>query len=189
MGYVAAGSLGVDFSSARPSIPSLQRARAAFVSRYYKLSATNGYNLTPAEAELYLAAGIGIDGNAENDTDDLIQDEATTTARARIFVARAKACGQPAGTPLTFSHDRAPVDSDRALVMRNLKICFNVAHGEGGYTDATYGGLKMMQWCDDEGIANALRWQSFGWSTVLGSSEANAVANAQRRYQIGRAHV
>ena len=182
---VQPGWLGADYaySQANPGlIDRLKAANVRFVSRYYKLNSANPQNLTIPEANDLLENGIIIDGNAENDTDDLLLDSGTVLQRAKIYVARAKATGQPPGTPLCFSHDTAPRDSDRPTVMRNLRICFDVSMGEGGFLESTYGGLGLMEWCDDEGLAQALRWQSFAWSTIQRSTPQAALAAAQKAY-------
>lgn len=189
---IAPGSIGLDYSGARPDPAGLAAAGVKWVSRYSSRP-PNGKNLesTVPEVGPLHAAGLGICLNHEQTQGGMLASGAEVLAMAKVAVANALALpdgGYPHGLPIWFSHDVAPVSPDRPKLMANYRIVQQVLV-DSGFDDGAYGGLVLMEWLEQEGLCRRARWQSYGWSTVVGPKvgtaafrTAGAIARGQVQY-------
>jgi glycoside hydrolase-like protein len=150
---------GLDFSWGRPSVPAILAGGYTFVLRYLSWS-TTGKNLTKAEADSYLAAGIKVCSNWEYYADACLggywqgYDDAVEAARQHT------ACGGPPDAPIYFSVDWDCQDWEYPAVYDYFT---GVADVIGRERTAAYGGYDPIRWLYNDSMIT-YGWQTYAWS-------------------------
>jgi hypothetical protein len=153
------GRLGVDYSFARPSPASLRAAGFSFAVRY--LSDYAQKNITRAEADALMAAGIDVVANWEGDGHNEILDGwAGGVHAASVGAAEAAAAGMPSGRPIYFSIDFDAQPSQQAAVNAFMDGAASVI-GRGRV--GAYGSYGVITRLFDAGKIT-WGWQTYAWS-------------------------
>jgi len=116
---LAAGSVGIDYSSARPSLHEAVRTGAKFVIRYSAGAASNPSNpshslnagklTTPAEFRALIAAGLDVIANSEWYEARVTEGAAAGREDAAADLALWRSCGLAKGSSIYVSWDGPPV--------------------------------------------------------------------------------
>jgi hypothetical protein len=149
---------GVDYSDARPSPATLVADGYTFVVRY--LSHDSEKNLTHAEAQALIAAGLDVVSNWEAGAENALGGYAQGVADAQDANAQATADGAPPTRPIYFS-----VDFDASAAQQGtLNDYFNgVASVIGRARTGAYAGFSQIGRLFDAGEIT-WGWQAYAWS-------------------------
>jgi Rv2525c-like, glycoside hydrolase-like domain len=148
----------VDYAWSRPDPAGLYAAGKRFASRYLSYD-TTGKNLTAAEADELVAAGLAVVCNWEWQAGDARNGYDAGRKYAQEAAKQAAACGMPAGRPIYFSVDYDPAGYYGQIdaYFRGIASVLPVEQigAYGGYDTIDYllaGGL--IRWA----------WQTYAWS-------------------------
>ncbi|WP_239124423.1 glycoside hydrolase domain-containing protein [Rhizocola hellebori] len=165
--FAAGPRLGLDYSWSRPSPSAIVAAGYTFVSRYLSRDNT-GKNLTKAEADSLIAAGIDVVCNWEFDLDAPLRGYAEGATNAQEAQQQALACGMPPGRPIYFSVDFDATASQQPVIDAYFD---GVASVIGRSRTGAYGGYYLIKRLFDNGKIN-WGWQTYAWSSGLWDSRA-----------------
>jgi Domain of unknown function (DUF1906) len=149
---------GVDYSWGRPDLGELARLGKRFAVRYLSFKRT-GKNLTRAEADQLIAAGLAVVSNWENDKGDQLGGHNRGVAHATEAARQHLACGGPPDRPIYFSTDFDASTSQLATCHRYLRGCADVI---GWDRVGVYGGFRTINYMRDRGVR--WLWQTYAWS-------------------------
>jgi hypothetical protein len=149
---------GVDYSWGRPDLGELFRLGKRFAIRYLSFDRT-GKNLTRAEADRLVAAGLAIVSNWENAAGDQLGGYNRGVAHATEAARLHRACGGPPDRPIYFSTDFDASTSQLATCYRYLQGCADVI---GWGRVGVYGGFRTINYMRDRGVR--WLWQTYAWS-------------------------
>jgi glycoside hydrolase-like protein len=149
---------GLDFAWSKPSVAAIKAGGYGFVCRYHSYD-TTGKNLTKAEADSYLAAGIQIVSNWEYATDAALNGFNQGVADATEGAKQQAACGGPIA-PIIFSVDFDATEAQQAAINSYLQGCASVI---GLARTGVYGGYYIVKRCFDAGVIT-YGWQTYAWS-------------------------
>ena len=150
--------LGLDFAWSKPSVAAIKAGGYLFVCRYHSYD-TTGKNLTKAEADSYLAAGIQIVSNWEYATDAALKGFNQGVQDATEGAKQQAACGGPKA-PIIFSVDFDATEAQQAAINAYLQGAASVI---GLARTGVYGGYYVVKRCLDAGVAT-FGWQTYAWS-------------------------
>jgi hypothetical protein len=153
---------GPDPHRERPLAAGLAALPASFVVRY--LSYDPPKNLTPAEAGRWHSLGISIVVVFEATGDRALAGLAAGARDAAAADAQARACGQPAGRPIYFAVDFAPVGGQIASVEAYFT---GVSTTLGVNRTGAYAGKDMISRLFDKNLIH-WGWQTLAWSQQPG---------------------
>jgi Domain of unknown function (DUF1906) len=132
-------SLAIDYSYARPSPAAVKTAGYDAVIRYLS-GGTEGKDLTAAEADGLLAAGLGIGLVWETTADRALAGAAAGTADGTAAAKQAKALGYPAGAMLLANLGDFAATAAQVPVIHDYYRAFHSVPGftwqAGGYATA-----------------------------------------------------
>jgi hypothetical protein len=151
--------LGVDYAFDRPTSPAAVRAAGySFACRY--LGGSKSKDLTKAEADDLIAAGLDIVCNWENSASAALSGRAQGVKDAQQALAQATAAGMPTTRPIYFS-----VDFDASAAQQPAINAYfdGVASVLGHSRTGAYGGYYVIQRLFDAGKI-AWGWQTYAWS-------------------------
>jgi hypothetical protein len=149
---------GVDYSFARPSPASIRAAGFTFVARY--LSYEPAKNLSAAEADSLIAAGLTVVCNWEDGATNALSGYGQGVSDATAAAAQARADGQPTTRPIYFSVD---FDADSGQLDTIEAYFEGVASVIGVSRTGVYGGYYIVHSLFDAGKV-AWGWQTYAWS-------------------------
>lgn len=132
-------------------------------------------NLTKAEADELLNAGIAIVLNYETTADFMLSGYAGGQADAQEARAQARALTAPATARIYYSADFPVLDSELSTVLSFLHGATSV-DGKGEVGD--YGGLKIVNAAGAEGYPE---WQTVAWSNGQWSTYAIVRQTGEQR--------
>jgi X-X-X-Leu-X-X-Gly heptad repeat protein len=153
---------GVDYAWSRPDPHQLYALGKRFACRYLSYN-TSGKNLTQAEADRLIAAGVAVVSNWENAVGDATQGYDVGRRYAADASNQARACGAPADRPIYFSVDfDISGASDKTIeAIRQYFAGIRSILGRG--RTGVYGGYDTIRLAAGEGWA-AWLWQTYAWS-------------------------
>jgi hypothetical protein len=150
---------GVDYSWGRPDVRELFQLGKRFACRYLSYR-TDGKNLTKAEADQLIAAGLSIVSNWEDSRGDQLGGYKRGVIHATEAARQHKACGGPAGRPIYFSTDFDASTSQLATCYDYLRGAASVL---GWDRVGVYGGYRTINYMRDRGVK--WLWQTLAWSS------------------------
>jgi len=150
---------GLDFAWSRPSVADILAAGYTFVCRYLSYDDT-GKNLTKAEADSYLAAGIGVCSNWEYATQAPLNGYGQGVRDATEGLKQHKACGGDSAAPIYFSVDFDVTLAQQPVVNEYLRGAASVL---GLPRVGAYGGYYFIKRAFDAGVIT-YGWQTYAWS-------------------------
>ena len=171
---------GVDYSWYRPSASSLASSGYKFVVRYASYD-TTGKNLSKAEADELIAAGLNIVSNWENGSQDALSGYNLGVSDAQAAEQMFAADGAPATRPIYFSVDFDATPGDQTAINSYFD---GVASVIGLDRTGAYGGYYVIQRLFDAGKIK-WGWQTYAWSGGQWDSRAqlrqtqNGIAGGQ----------
>lgn len=152
---------GLDFAWSKPSVAAIKAGGYLFVCRYHSYD-TTGKNLTKAEADSYLAAGIQIVSNWEYATDAALNGYTQGVQDATAADKQQAACGGPKA-PIYFSVDFDATEAQQAVINDYLRGAASVI---GLARTGVYGGFYVVKRCFDAKVIT-WGWQTYAWSGGL----------------------
>ena len=155
----AAGRLGVDYSWGRPRPAKVVEAGYTFICRYFS-RATNGKNLTRAEADAAIAAGLDIVVVWEHAASEALNGYSQGATNARQALEQANACGMPSDRPIYFAVDFDATPGQQAAINSYFDGAASVL---GRSRVGAYGGYYVIQRLFDAGKID-WGWQTYAWS-------------------------
>jgi hypothetical protein len=171
---------GVDYSWARPSPSSLHAQGYTFVARYLSYD-TTGKNLSHAEADALIQAGLDIVSDWEEGATDALSGYALGAQEAHSAEQQALADGAPADRPIFFSVDFDATPGDQTAIDSYFD---GVASVLGVARTGAYGGYYVIKRLFDAGKIK-WGWQTYAWSGGQWDSRAqlrqtqNGIAGGQ----------
>ncbi len=150
--------MGVDYSFSRPSLSGLHADGYTFVARY--LSNDPGKDLSKAEANDIIAAGMSVVSNWEASSTDSLSGYNQGVADAKTANAEAAADGAPGTRPIYFSVDFDAAESQQATIDAYFD---GVASVIGRSRTGAYGGYWVIKRLFDGGKIT-WGWQTYAWS-------------------------
>lgn len=153
------GIFGLDFSWGRPSIDAMLAEGYTFVLRYLSYD-TTGKNLTKAEADSYINAGLAIGSNWEYAADAALKGWNQGVKDAQAGADQHAACGGPPDAPIYFSVDWDASESQQDEINDYLNGCASVV---GLARVGLYAGYWPLKRCLDAGVCT-WAWQTYAWS-------------------------
>lgn len=170
------GWIGVDYSWARPNPAALAAQQVRFWCRYLSYDPTK--NLSIPERDSLFDAGIGGVTNWENRAGDMLLGAAVGRTHGQAARALLEQLEQPLDVPCVASCDTG-ISWDQARgPVADYQAAFEQALAP--WRAGGYGGLIFQTMLAETGLGAALRWQSYGWSTVTAQSETQLPALVER---------
>lgn len=167
-------TLLVDYSMAKPSAATIKAAGYAGAMRY--LSTDPSKNLTPAERDALLNAGLSIGLVWETYATRAGAGAAAGAADAKAAEAQAKALGLPAGLPIFYAVD---FGANPAAV----KPYFLGVKSAAARPVGIYGSISVV----DTALTGG--WATYGWQTVAWSAgKVSTIAHLYQRLKATVAH-
>jgi hypothetical protein len=149
---------GVDYSWGRPDPRTLFRLGKRFAIRYLSYD-TTGKNLTRAEADRLVAAGLAVVSNWEDAAGDQLGGYNRGVTHATEAARQHRACGGPPDRPIYFS-------TDFDATTRQLATCYDYLRGAasviGWARVGGCGGHRTINYMRDRGVR--WLWQTYAWS-------------------------
>jgi hypothetical protein len=155
---VTVGIEGVDYSWGRPDVRELFRLGKRFIIRYVSFDRT-GKNLSKAEADAAIAAGLAVVTNWEWDARDQLGGRARGVEHAREADRLHRAAGGPAGRPIYFSTDFDATTTQLATCYAYLEGAASVL---GWARVGCYGSRRTVDFMAARGVR--WLWQTYAWS-------------------------
>ena len=155
---------GLDYSWGRPRLGEVVAQGYRFVSRYLSYDQT-GKNITPAERDQILAAGLELSLNWQwrGDWQEIRGGAPVGREHATEAVRQAKALGYPAGCTIYYSIDfDAQEPGLSGAVTDYIRAAAEVTR-TAGYRMGAYGGYRTIQHLFDRGLIDD-GWQTYAWS-------------------------
>lgn len=153
-------TLLVDYSKQIPPAPTIGAAGYSGALRYLSLDPAK--NLTPAERDALLTAGLAIGLVWETTTGRAGAGVAAGVADARAAEAQARALGYPQGAPIFYA-----VDSG-ALTAAAVTLYFQGVMSVATFPVGVYGSASIV-----EGVPAPWKWQTSAWSNGVISPQAH----------------
>lgn len=151
---------GLDYAWApHPSPSAIVAAGYSFVCRYLSNDPTK--NLTSAEAQALIGAGIDIVSNWEAAADAALNGYNQGVTDATSAASQAAACGMPTGRPIYFSVDFNASASDLPAVEGYFG---GVASVLGLACTGVYGGSYILEQLSSANLIS-WGWQTYAWSS------------------------
>jgi hypothetical protein len=158
---------GLDYAWQHPSPAAMLAGGYTFACRYLSRDASK--NLTHAEADTLIAAGIAVVCNWEYAPGAALKGRAQGVADATDAKAQAAACGQPADRPIYFSVD---VDTNSSQYTA-IDAYFDGAASVLGRTRlGVYGEYALCNHLLNAGKVQ-WTWQTYAWSSGAWETRAN----------------
>ena len=157
---------GLDFSWGRPSVSSILSGGYTFVCRYHSWDESSGKNLTAAEADQYLSAGIAVVSNWEYDTGAPKEGYWRGYADACEALWQRDECGGGATDPIYFSVDFDMQDHEYPAVadyFRGVNDVMGYGLANPAALTGVYGGYRSVRRLMDDRLVT-YGWQTFAWS-------------------------
>jgi hypothetical protein len=158
----SSGTLGVDYSFARPSPATLVADGYLFVGRYYAPAdgTEDGKILFKSEADALIASGLSIIAVFEEGATNALNGYSQGVTDAQVAVAQANAAGQPPNRPIFFAIDfDASADGLGAIE----PYFDGVASVVGLNRTGAYGGYFAINGLFNDGKIQ-WGWQTYAWS-------------------------
>lgn len=166
--------LAVDYSGKAPTAAQLRAAGVTAILRYVA-PPPNPKNLTRAEAQAALAAGIDVATVWESTGNRALAGRAAGAADGARAKAMSEACGAPAGAAIYYAVD---FDANAAQLAAIGQYQAGFAQGIAPHPVGVYGGLATVKAMLVAGAARA--WQTAAWSRGQRASEACLYQRAQQ---------
>jgi hypothetical protein len=168
----SSGTLGVDYSFARPSPATLASDGYLFVGRYYAPAdgTEDGKILVKSEADALIASGLSIIAVFEEGATNALNGYNQGVTDAQVAVAEASAAGQPGDRPIYFAIDFDASANGLAAIEPYFD---GVASVIGSSRTGAYGGYFAINGLFNDGKIQ-WGWQTYAWSD--GSWDARAQA-------------
>ncbi|MGE0786402.1 MAG: glycoside hydrolase domain-containing protein [Sandaracinaceae bacterium] len=170
VGFVTAAAgprHGVDYSWGRPSPSALVAGGYTFAARYLSWD-TTGKNLTRAEADRLIGAGIDVVSNWEHSAGAARNGRAQGVEDATEAQRQATACGAPADRPIYFSVDFDASEAQQPAIDAYFD---GVASVIGRERTGAYAGYWVIKRLFDAGKIT-YGWQTYAWSGGMWDSRA-----------------
>jgi hypothetical protein len=167
---VAAASLvtiGLDFAWDKPGPSAMKAAGYNFACRYLSYN-TTGKNLTLAEANSLIAAGVDIVCNWEYSASEALDGYSKGVSNATEAQKQALACGMPADRPIYFSVDFDATSAQQTAINNYFD---GIASVLGRGRTGAYGGYYVIKRLFDAAKIS-WGWQTYAWSGGLWDSRA-----------------
>jgi hypothetical protein len=151
---------GVDYSFARPSPASIRAQGFTFAARYVSGDPGGGKDLSHAEADALIAAGIDVVVVWEASSTAALNGYNQGVSDARTANAEAASCGEPASRPIYFAVD---FETNSGSIGAVSAYFAGVASVLGVARTGAYGGIYTIESLFNEGRI-AFGWQTYAWS-------------------------
>ena len=167
------GDIAIDYSFARPTPAMIVAANVRCVCRYISPNRTNKKNLTTAERDALLAAGLSILLVWENSTTDPLQGIKFGQTHGLLAGEYARLLGYPPQFPIIIAVD---FDTQLAQVETILDYC-QAFKAACGYPVGVYGEADIVSTAALRGIS-VFGWQTVAWSHKVISPHAHCLQHA-----------
>lgn len=168
------GDIAIDYSFARPSPQAIAAAGVRLVVRYISPTRSNKKNLTVAERDALLAAGLSILLVWENSTTDPLHGHQLGVvhgSQARNF---ATDLGYPVDMPIIVA-----CDFDVQAAQLPVVLLYLAGFKEGSrWAQGAYGKDLLITAAHDAGVST-LGWQTVAWSGGRKSPHADCLQHAK----------
>jgi hypothetical protein len=171
------GDIAIDYSSARPDPAAIVAAGVRLVVRYMSPRRTNPKNITAAERDALLAAGLSILLVWEAVTTDPLQGAPLGAIHGIQAGAFALDLGYPADLPIIVAVDFGVSSAQMPAVLAYLGA-FQAA---SGYPQGAYGSDTLVT-AAYNAVVSTLGWQTRAWS------QGRLSPHADVRQEIGFVH-
>jgi hypothetical protein len=175
---------GCDYSFSRPDPACLKRAGYDFAFRYLGRDPRGGKDLTKAEADRLVAAGLKVAVVCQPRRAFVPTASDDGSRLAQQAQADAVACGMPATRPIYFSVDgdtRGMSGSQWAAILAFFKDVNSVL---GVARTGVYGGRNTVETLQSAGLVKYL-WQTIAWSGGIWSPRAHVRQGVTSRSDLG----
>lgn len=184
----------IDYSTERPSIAQLKAAGVTTVMRYLGWDGVGGYpntgkNLTKAEAEGYLAAGISVGLAFEYLANAPALGAEQGTKDGTLAKQQLAALAAPVSMGVYFAVDYDTPDYSPSLpnIPANARAKLGpigdyfaaINETKGGFRTGVYGGYWVVKRLLDAGLAT-LAWQTIAWSGGNTDPRTNLLQTIQK---------
>lgn len=161
----------VDYSFGRPTSPAALKAQGIKLVMRYLSPPPNAKNLTKAEAQGLLGAGLGILLGWETNANRALTGRAGGRADGHAAANLAESLGAPRGLTIYYAVD---FDTDRNQPNQWAVIAeyFRGVDEETRYKVGVYGEADILEYLHGLGVVTS-EWQTYAWSGGRLSSEAD----------------
>lgn len=161
----------VDYSFGRPTSPAALKAQGIKLVMRYLSPPPNAKNLTKAEAQGLLSAGLGILLGWETNANRALTGRAGGRADGHAAANLAESLGAPHGLTIYYAVD---FDTDRNQPNQWAVIAeyFRGVDEETRYKVGVYGEADILEYLHGLGVVTS-EWQTYAWSGGRLSSEAD----------------
>lgn len=154
------GDIGIDYSFSRPPAAAIAAAGVRVVVRYISSARTNPKNITAAERDSLLAAGLGLLLVWEQGAADPAQGAVLGATHGLAAGDFARALAYPVALPVIAAVDFGVTLTQMPAVLHYL-AAFRQA--SGGYPLGVYGNDRVVTAATEAGLS-VLGWQTRAWS-------------------------